>query len=186
MTHESANPRRFWTIPNILTLVRFALIPLILWLYIVPKDYITAAVVVGISGLTDVVDGIIARKFNMVTDIGKIIDPIADKLTQATVIFCLALRYRAMIALFVAHFIKELTMGIMGLIALKKKTITSAKWYGKMSTVVLFFVTVIHLIFPKVADVYSICLVIISMAVMAMALIMYIRFYYQTLPKKAS
>lgn len=185
MANETANPRRFWTIPNILTLVRFALIPLIIWLYVVPKDYITAAIVVGISGFTDVIDGVIARRFNMITDIGKIIDPIADKLTQATVIFCLSLRYKAMVALFITHMIKEFIMGVMGLIALKHKSINGAKWYGKMSTVVLFFVTVIHLLLPSVNETLSISLVTVSMAVMAMALVMYIRFYFKLLHKKA-
>ena len=185
MAHETANTRRFWTIPNILTLVRFALIPLILWLYIVPKEYFAAAIVVGISGFTDVIDGVIARKFNMITDIGKIIDPIADKLTQATVIFCLALRYKAMAVLFIAHVIKELAMGIMGLIALKHKSINSAKWYGKVSTIVLFWVIVIHLVFPNVPGTLTVCLVAISLAVMAMALGLYIKFYYSILSKKS-
>lgn len=183
MTQKAVNTRRFWTIPNILTLVRFALIPLILWLYIVPQKYLTAAIVVGISGLTDVVDGVIARKFNMITDIGKVIDPIADKLTQATVIFCLSLRYTTMIALFIAHIVKEFIMGIMGLIALKNHSINSARWYGKLNTVVLFFVIIIHLIIPNVHATLSFCLVTASMSVMAMALIMYIRFYCQILSK---
>lgn len=184
MKQKTARNRQFWTIPNILTLLRFALIPLILWLYIVPQKYLTAAVIVGISGLTDVVDGIIARKFNMITDIGKIIDPIADKLTQATVIFCLSLRYNTMIALFVAHVIKELVMGVMGLVALKNHSINGARWYGKLNTVVLFFVIIIHLIIPNVSEAFSLCLVTVSISIMAMALIMYIRFYYQILSQK--
>lgn len=186
MTTESANTRRFWTIPNILTLVRFALIPIIIWLYMIRKAYISATIVVALSGLTDVVDGVIARKFNMVTDIGKIIDPIADKLTQATLIFCLSIRYKAMVVLFIAHMIKEVIMGVMGLIAIKHKSIISAKWFGKMSTIVLFFVTIIHLIFPVVDETFSAILVIVSLAVMTMALGMYIRFYFKLLHKKAN
>jgi cardiolipin synthase len=114
------------------------------------EGILPAAVVVGLSGLTDVVDGIVARRFNMVTDIGKIIDPIADKLTQLAVITCLALRYSPMRVLLAAHVIKELIMGIMGLMALKRNSINSAKWYGKVSTIVLFCVTAIHLIFPGI------------------------------------
>lgn len=184
MTTESANSRRFWTIPNVLTLVRFGMIPIIIWLYMFKEAYFPAAIVMGLSGLTDIVDGVVARKFNMITDIGKIIDPIADKLTQATVIFCLAIRYDAMRALFVAHVIKEIAMGIMGIISLKHHEINSARWYGKVSTVVLFFVTVIHIVFPVVNETLSIVLVSISMAVMAMALIMYIRFYFKLLHNK--
>ncbi len=186
MATESSSSRRFWTIPNILTLIRFGMIPIIIWLYMYKEDYFLSAIVIGLSGLTDVVDGFIARKFNMITNIGKIIDPIADKLTQATVIFCLSIRYSAMRALFIAHVIKEFAMGIMGIISLKHHEIIGAKWYGKLSTVVLFFITVIHIVFPVVNKNLSIILVTISITVMAMALIMYIRLYFKLLHKKSS
>lgn len=181
MATEPQSTNRFWTIPNVLTLVRFGMIPVIIWLYMLKEDYFAAAIVMGLSGLTDIADGIIARKFNMITDIGKIIDPIADKLTQATVIFCLAIRYTSMRALFIAHVIKEVAMGIMGIISLKHHEIKGAMWYGKLSTVVLFWVTVIHIIFPVVNETLSVILVSISIAVMAMALILYIRFYFRLL-----
>lgn len=186
MTNKPANTNRFWTIPNVMTLLRFAMIPLIAWLYIVRREFFMAAVVAGISALTDVFDGIIARKFDMVTDIGKIIDPVADKLTQATVIFCLSMRYPYMSALFCVHVAKEIIMGVMGVIALRKKSINSAKWYGKMSTIVLFFVTVTHLVIPQVSDELSLVLVAISMAAMAVALALYIRFYFKLLYHKTA
>ena len=157
------------------------MIPVIIWLYMFKEDYFAAAIVMALSGITDIADGVIARKFNMITDIGKIIDPIADKLTQATVIFCLAIRYTSMRALFIAHVIKELAMGIMGIISLRHHEINGAKWYGKLSTVVLFFVTVIHIIFPVVNEKLSVILVSVSIGVMAMALILYIRFYLKLL-----
>ena len=82
------------TIPNLLSVIRLALIPLIVWLYIGKQEYSAAVAVILISGATDIIDGFIARKFNMVSDLGKILDPVADKLTQATVILCLTVKYR--------------------------------------------------------------------------------------------
>lgn len=80
------------TIPNLLSVIRLALIPLIVWLYIGKQEYSAAVAVILISGATDIIDGFIARKFNMVSDLGKILDPVADKLTQATVILCLTVK----------------------------------------------------------------------------------------------
>ncbi len=81
------------TIPNLLSVIRLALIPLIVWLYIGKQEYSAAVAVILISGATDIIDGFIARKFNMVSDLGKILDPVADKLTLATVILCLTVKY---------------------------------------------------------------------------------------------
>ena len=73
---------QFFTIPNLLSLVRLAMIPLLLWLYLEKREYLWTAVVVVLSGATDIVDGIIARKYDLISDLGKALDPVADKLTQ--------------------------------------------------------------------------------------------------------
>lgn len=100
------------TIPNLLSVIRLALIPLIVWLYIGKQEYSAAVAVILISGATDIIDGFIARKFNMVSDLGKILDPVADKLTQATVILCLTVKYRWMRGLIVLFVVKEPCSGI--------------------------------------------------------------------------
>lgn len=79
--HRVLRKDQILTIPNLLSIVRLCLIPLIIWLYCVKKDYTLAVIVILISGATDIVDGFIARHFNMVSDFGKILDPVADKLT---------------------------------------------------------------------------------------------------------
>ena len=84
--HRLFKKEQLFTIPNLLSLVRLALIPLIVWLYCVKHEYLWAVVVVVLSGVTDIVDGFIARKYHMVSDFGKILDPVADKLTQAALI----------------------------------------------------------------------------------------------------
>ena len=81
------------TIPNLLSLIRILLIPFIIWLYCARKAYLCTIIVIALSGFTDIIDGKIARKFNMVSDVGKVLDPVADKLTQATLVICLIARY---------------------------------------------------------------------------------------------
>ena len=79
---EEKYKHKIITIPNILTFFRLLLIPVIVWLYLVKKDPIWTMAVLALSGITDIVDGIIARKCNMISDFGKAFDPVADKLTQ--------------------------------------------------------------------------------------------------------
>ena len=91
--------KEIFSIPNILGYFRILLIPVFMTLYFKaekPSDYFAAAVVVGISSLSDMFDGLIARKFNMITELGKFIDPLADKLTQGALIVCFVARYPLM------------------------------------------------------------------------------------------
>ena len=82
------------TIPNLMSLFRLCLIPLIVWLYHEKEMYGLAAFALVISGITDVADGIVARRFDMVSDFGKAFDPVADKLTQFAMLVCLAVRFQ--------------------------------------------------------------------------------------------
>ena len=108
------------TIPNLLSLFRLCLIPVILWLYISKKDYLGTLIVLMISGITDVLDGIIARKCNMISDFGKAFDPIADKLTQAAMLSCLVMRFKYMIVPLGMLVIKEVFTGITAIISIRK------------------------------------------------------------------
>lgn len=141
-----------FTIPNLLSVVRVLLIPLFMSLYFnsqTTAQYYTAAVVILISGLTDLLDGVIARKFNQVSEIGKALDPIADKLTQAGILICLISRYKTIIPLVCLFVGKELYMGIMSLILLRKgKKLDGAKWFGKVSTAVFYLCMVCLVAFP--------------------------------------
>lgn len=137
-----------------------------------------AAVTVAFSGFTDMADGMIARRFNMITEWGKIVDPIADKLTQAMLILCLLSRYAKMWILVVIFFVKELTMGLAGLFMLvkKEKKLSGAKWFGKVSTVVQFLSMTALFAFdmPKAAvDV----LILTTAIFMLMAFVLYMRAY---------
>lgn len=94
--HRIFKKDQILTIPNLLSVVRLLLIPVIVWLYCGKQEYTAAVVVILLSGITDIADGIIARKYHMVSDFGKILDPIADKLTQAAIILCLTYNYPLM------------------------------------------------------------------------------------------
>lgn len=143
------NKKDLWTIPNILCYVRLALIPVFITMYIradEPSEYLQAALIVVASGLTDFLDGFIARNMNMVTELGKLIDPLADKLTQAALIFVLVLKIRWMFLLLILFVVMQLFMLIAGLAMLKKgKKLDGAKWFGKISTTV-FYITMIFLV----------------------------------------
>ena len=109
------------TIPNLLSFFRLCLIPVFMWLYCVERNYLWTGIILIISGLTDTVDGIIARKFNMISDLGKVLDPIADKVTQAAMLFCLLTRFPLMIAPLALMVVKEFFMGVTGLLVIQKK-----------------------------------------------------------------
>ena len=107
--------KEIFSIPNLMGYFRILLIPVFSWIYIHAdgvSDYYMAAVLVGISGLTDMFDGKVARKFNMITELGKFIDPLADKLTQGALVLCFAVRYPLMRAVLALFILKEGFMGI--------------------------------------------------------------------------
>lgn len=172
----------FLTIPNFLSLIRLLLIPIIIWLYVGKKDYNLTAIVIVISGLTDIIDGFIARTFNMVSDVGKVLDPIADKLTQAALMFCLASRYKLLWVPIVIFIIKESFMLLFGYITLEvTDKINSARWYGKVNTVVLYGVMTALIFFPDIQPDVASFLIGFCVAVMLVALILYISFYINIL-----
>ena len=126
-------------IPNFLSLLRLFMIPAFIVVYFRYTDDIVylwfAAGILVLSWFTDFLDGFIARKFNQTTEFGKIIDPLADKITQVSVVICLAFTFRPIIPLAICMFLKELLQGIGGLIVVKHGIkMKEAQWFGKIST----------------------------------------------------
>ena len=144
--------KEVFNIPNTLCYIRIILIPFFVFTYLnarEPKDYYLASFLILLSGLTDTFDGYIARHFNQITELGKAIDPVADKLTQFAIIFCLIAKYKYMFILAAIFLIKEVTQGILALIFMTKgKKIDGALWFGKISTIVFYVVTFIIIAFP--------------------------------------
>ncbi|MDD6175540.1 MAG: CDP-alcohol phosphatidyltransferase family protein [Firmicutes bacterium] len=140
-------------IPNLLSLLRILMIPAFVILFFKGGHYLYwAAGVLIASGLTDMLDGVIARHFHMITPLGQMLDPVADKLTQGTIGVCMMIAYikqPAIVALFVCFFLKEFAMGLGGLILLlKKKRPVPAQWYGKAATFA-FYISIIIVVFSK-------------------------------------
>lgn len=136
------NNSKIFTIPNIISMFRIAIIPLFVYFYFAvqyEKHYIYALSVIIISGFSDIVDGFIARRFNMISDIGKVLDPIADKLTQGVVLFCLLFSRIYLVPMFVVLAVKELLQAFAATLILKsgRKPISS-RWFGKLSTVMIY------------------------------------------------
>lgn len=147
------------------------------------NGYILAAIIVIISGITDAADGFIARHFNMITDLGKALDPLADKLTQAAVVVCLVIRYNeiwwAIAALFILIVIKELTLLVMALLFLKKgQDLGGAKWFGKSATIVFYVLVIVLIGAPYMADWAALIMIGIMFVFNAMAFFLYMREYY--------
>ena len=175
------------TIPNLLSLIRILLIPFIIWLYCVQKAYMHTFIVIVISGFTYIIDGKIARKFNKISDVGKVLDPIADKLTQAALVICLIARYPWMWALLALFAVKECLMLLWGYLTLKSTdTINGAKWYGKLSTVVLYAVMMILILFVDIPQAIATALMLLCGGMMLLSLVMYGRFYHAILDQAPS
>lgn len=128
-------------IPNALTIVRFILVPFIVY-YILTGQYITGFIVLTISGLTDILDGCIARKFNFITNFGKLVDPLADKTTQIAVLASLTFKNIVPLWILIIVFIKEILMVAGASFLYGKKLVVSSRWYGKLATV-LFYVAIV-------------------------------------------
>lgn len=145
-----------FTIPNLLTCMRIVMIPLFIWLYSGTQQYELAALVLLISGLTDILDGFVARKFNMISDLGKFLDPVADKLTQAAILVCLSVRYPLMLGIFALMFVKEIYAFYSGLQVVKKTGIVlGAQWHGKAATVLLYTMLLLHAFWFDIPDAVS-------------------------------
>ncbi|MBQ9974035.1 MAG: CDP-alcohol phosphatidyltransferase family protein [Oscillospiraceae bacterium] len=177
------------TIPNILSFFRLLLIPPIAWLYLTGQNVLWTLLLLLLSGLTDVVDGYVARRFNMVSNLGKALDPVADKLTQFVLLICLLARFPLMIVPIFVMFLKELAAGIMGLITIKRTgKVTSAVWHGKATTVLLYGTILVHLVWPGIPQVQSSILIGICTGVMLMSCTLYTMFYFHAIkgssPKK--
>ena len=182
MQNKRLKKENVLTIPNLLSLVRILLIPIIIWLYCAQKAYMHTFIVIAISGFTDIIDGKIARKFDMVSDVGKVLDPIADKLTQAALVICLIARYPWMWALLALFAVKECLMLLWGYLTLKSTdTINGAKWYGKLSTVVLYAVMMILILFVDIPQAIATVLMLLCGGMMLLSLVMYGRFYHAIL-----
>lgn len=150
------------------------LIPVIVWLYCFKENYLWTTIIFIISGITDIVDGFIARRFDMISDFGKAFDPVADKLTQISMLFCLVTRFPLMLIPLIILVIKEILAAIMNMITLKKAGfVVAAVWHGKVNTVLLYINMFIHIVWFKIPALVSNTLIIVCIVMMLLSSFLY-------------
>jgi len=162
------------TIPNIISMFRVVLIPFIIYSFVKLNNIPLTVVLIAVSALSDILDGKIARKFNMVSDFGKFFDPVADKATQIALAICLAFKIKMMIPLLIFLLIKEIFMGVSGYIVIKRTGAPDqAKWYGKACTVVLYGSMMAMILFPGMPEWLSYALICLCAVFMLISIIGY-------------
>lgn len=170
-------------IPNVLTIIRFLLIPIIV-ISIFNENYIIAFVFFTISGMTDIADGFIARRFNLISNFGKLMDPLADKLTQICTIASLTLNNIVPAWILSIVLLKELIMIAGASFLYGKDVVVYSKWYGKLATVLFYVAIVFSLLINQFnLDIFwsslDLCLFYLALFTTIFSLLMYIRDVYQ-------
>lgn len=177
--------KQILTVPNVLSMLRIVMIPVIVWLYAVEKNYGWAGGLLILSGVTDVVDGFIARRFRMISDLGKVLDPIADKLTQATMLACLLMRFPLMALPLAMMVLKETFMSVTGLLVIRRTgVVISADWHGKAATVLLYATMVVHIFWEDISESQSALLIGAAMVMIAISFFLYGRDNVNALKKE--
>ncbi len=173
--------KEIFTIPNVLSLFRLALIPVYMDIYLSAegaRDYYLAAAILAVSCLTDLIDGKIARHFNMMTTLGKFLDPVADKATQFTLIVCLAIRYPILWYLTALFVVKEGFQLIAGAIKWRKgKILNRALLSGKICTTILFVSLILMVMVPTFSQETVTVIAIVDAFFMLVSFVHYILAY---------
>ncbi|MBQ3078055.1 MAG: CDP-alcohol phosphatidyltransferase family protein [Clostridia bacterium] len=145
--------KKIFTLPNALSALRLILLPPILKFYRNPATRTWAAVLLVISCLSDAIDGWVARRFNAISELGKALDPFADKLTQVVLLLCLMTPYPQTIVLLAVTFLRELVVGALNLRYYRRYgKVAGAKWAGKLSAVVLDVTLVVLFFFSRLPE----------------------------------
>ncbi len=170
------------TVPNLLSLFRLLLIPVYVIIYLnatEPVDYFIAGGILAVSCLTDLIDGKIARHFNMISTTGKILDPLADKITQFALIVCLAVKHPPIMALAGLFVVKELFQLIAGFMIMRKgQILKGALLSGKICTTVLFVSLIILVLMPNISTTAVYIITAIDALFLLISFFSYARLYY--------
>ena len=162
------------TIPNMMSMFRIALIPAIIMAYTKYHNVVVTILLLIVSGISDVADGWVARKYDMVSNFGKVLDPIADKLTQLALLLCLVFAHPHMWSLVILLVIRETIMFFGGLYSFYQTgQVGGAEWHGKLATCVIYATIVLHIIWIGMPDGVSDCLVVACFSTMAFSLLCY-------------
>lgn len=171
-----------FTIPNLLSLLRILSVPFIVWSYVTLENSRLAVAILAFGVLTDAADGFIARHFHMISDLGKGLDPAADKLTQAAIMICLLAQHKQMLALIILFTVKEVYVSFCAWLALHYcRRVDSARWFGKLSTSVIYVSCGVLFLFPELPLGAVDALIGLSFALLALSGVLYGRHYHAIL-----
>lgn len=175
------NRKDWFTIPNILSYFRLILIPYFIYAYTnaqTQREYAYATGLLVLSGMTDALDGFIARRFNQGTKLGQLLDPVADKLTQIAVAGVLMLNWPIFGFLLALFIIKETYMFIENIRLYKKNiTLNGSEWYGKIATIVFYLTMFLAVFFPRLDQLTVSVLVVLASFFQIRALYYYSRLF---------
>lgn len=174
--------KEIFSIPNLLSCFRLALIPVYAYIYLNATQtyqYVIAGAIMAVSCLTDMIDGKIARRYNMITTLGKILDPLADKITQFTLTLCLSLEHPVLMPVLALFVVKELFQLIMGILHLRKgQMLPGALMAGKVCTTVLFVSLIALVLFPRIDPMAVNLIAFVDAVFLAVSFVSYIRAYF--------
>ena len=164
-------PRDLVTVPNLITYVRFLLVPPFVYFFL-KENYIAAGIMIGLSGLSDCFDGFFASKLNQVTSLGKILDPIADKVTLIAVAVCMLIYMPAILPIMLVLVVKEFLMLLGGFVLLIKKIAPPpANIFGKVATLVFYFTICIIIFLKAVFQIEIMSLIVIGSVIVALTML---------------
>lgn len=174
--------RELFSIPNLLSFFRLVLIPIYAYIYLNATQayqYFIAGSIMAVSCLTDMIDGKIARHFNMITTLGKILDPVADKVTQFTLTLCLSLKYPVLLPVLTLFVVKEGFQLIAGLLFWRKgRMLPGALMAGKVCTTVLFISLITLVLFPNLNSAVVNLIALVDGVFLVISFINYILAYF--------
>lgn len=171
-----------FTVPNLLSLMRLVLLPVYVRLYLSarsPEQYLLAGCIMAASCLTDLLDGMIARRFHQITKLGKVLDPLADKITQFTLTLCLSLKYPALHPVLALFLVKEVFQLVTGIYYLRKgQMLAGALAEGKVCTAVLFLTLLALVVFPEVPAAIVEAIAVSDGFLLVVSFLSYVRAYF--------
>ena len=181
-------------IPNYLSLFRILLVPVYIFFFfgfahfsVRDRGLFASGIVFLVAGLTDALDGFLARKFGWTSDVGKLLDPLADKMMELTATICLAVKFRGpFIVLAAIITVKEFLMVVGGyLIMSKSKVYVSSSWFGKMATLIWYTLICLVNFFPPIRDLvwFRDLLCVVLIAFMIFSFVMYLLSYSSQIKK---
>jgi len=174
--------KEIFTIPNMLSLFRLVLLPVYARIYLTATEryqYLVAGSIMAVSCLTDLIDGKIARRFNQITNLGKILDPLADKITQFALTLCLSLKYPVLQPVLALFILKEVFQLVVGLIfLLKGRMLPGALMAGKVCTTILFVSLIALVLLPNMNSAAVDAIALMDGTFLVISFISYILAYF--------